>query len=156
MNKLLQKSFSLVFHIDSTKTQNCMCDDKLKSLCTQQKHFHDQSIVLKQNIFQHHREKLLLVGNLTRKIWVWRMKIFLMKINVNECTLDNFLHIVSSYNVSILTFQKMIKKYNKSFHKMIYTLTSEMWQKFVYDLQVISFLKSFVWISAKYFQPKST
>ena len=32
----------------------------------------------------------------TRRIWVWRMKIFLMKINVHACTLENSLHLYSS------------------------------------------------------------
>ena len=39
------------------------------------------------------------------------MKIFLMKINVNACTLENSSHIFSSYNVPILIFQKLINKY---------------------------------------------
>ena len=33
-----------------------------------------------------------------------------------------FLEPFSSYNVSILIFQKIIKKYNKTFNKKIYTL----------------------------------
>ena len=45
----------------------------------------------------------------------------LMKINV--IALKNFAHIFSSYNVSILIFQKMINKYNKTFNKKTYTLT---------------------------------
>ena len=90
----------------------------------QQGHLHDQSVVLKEDIFQNHRKKLL-VRDKTRKLWVWRMKIFLMKINVNTCTLDNSLHTFSLYYVSILIFQKMINKYSKTFNKMIYNLNLE-------------------------------
>ena len=61
----------------------------------------------------------------TRKLWVWKMKIFLMKINVNLCTLENSSHIFSSYNMSIVFFQKMINKSNKTFNKKIHTLNSE-------------------------------
>ena len=85
---------------------------------------HDQSVVLKEDIFQYRRKKLLLVGDETRTLWVWRMKIFLIKINVNVCTLQNSLHIFSSYSVSILIFQKIVNKYNKAFNKNIYTLSS--------------------------------
>ena len=48
-----------------------------------------------------------------------------MKINVNTYTLENSSHIFSSYDVSILIFQKMIDKYNKTFNKKICTLNSE-------------------------------
>ena len=48
-----------------------------------------------------------------------------MKINVHACTLDNSLHNFSSYNASILVFQKMINKYNKTFNKKIYSLNAE-------------------------------
>ena len=48
-----------------------------------------------------------------------------MKINVHACTLDNSLHNFSSYNTSILVFQKMINKYNKTFNKKIYSLNAE-------------------------------
>ena len=49
------------------------------------------------------------------------MKIFLMKINVNACTLENSSYMFSSCNLSILVFQNMIT-YNKTY---IYTLNSE-------------------------------
>ena len=45
---------------------------------------------------KRHRKKLLLVGDKTRRLWVWRIKIFLMKINVNACTLEDSSHIFSS------------------------------------------------------------
>ena len=44
-----------------------------------------------------------------------------MKINVNACTLI-YSHIFFSYNVSILIFEKMINKYNKTFEKKIHAL----------------------------------
>ena len=44
------------------------------------------------------------------------MKMLLVKINVNACTLI-YSHIFSSYNVSILIFQKISNKYNKTFDK---------------------------------------
>ena len=50
---------------------------------------------------------------------------FLIKVNVNACTLENFLHIFSWCNAAILIFQKMINKYNKTFNKKIYTLNSK-------------------------------
>ena len=50
-------------------------------------HLHDQS---DEEIFQHHRKKLLLMREWTRRLWVWRMKI-----NVNACTLENFSHLFS-------------------------------------------------------------
>ena len=121
MNNLLQeysRTFTLVFHVISKRTQNHLRNEKLTSLCTEQGHLHDQSVVLKEDIFQHHRKKLLLVGNYTRRLWVWRMKIFLMKVNVTTRTLES-----SSSNVSIiLIFQKMTIKYNKTFIKKIYIL----------------------------------
>ena len=41
--------------------------------------------------------KLLLVWEWTRRLWVWRMKVFLMKININNaCTLGNSSHIFPS------------------------------------------------------------
>ena len=53
------------------------------------------------------------------------MKTFQLKINLNGCTLQNSSHIFSSYNVSILIFQKMINKYNETFNRKIYSLHSE-------------------------------
>ena len=41
-----------------------------------------------------------------------------------------FLEPFSSYNVSILIFQKIIKKYNKTFNKKIYTLN---WENVAYN-----------------------
>ena len=41
-------------------------------------------------------KKLLLVREYTWRLWVWRIKIFLEKINGNACTLENSLHIFSS------------------------------------------------------------
>ena len=48
------------------------------------------------------------------------MKIFLMNINVNACTLENSSYIFFSYNVSILIFQTIINKYNNFQQKDIY------------------------------------
>ena len=105
---------------------------KLKNTCVMRNlhlcvsnNLHDQLVILKEDLFQHHRKKLLLVREKTRRLWVWRMKIFLMKINVNACTLENSSHIFSSDNGSIMVFQKMINKYNKTFNRKIYTLNSE-------------------------------
>ena len=105
---------------------------KLKNTCVMRNlhlcvsnNLHGQSVVLKEDLFQHHRKKLLLVRDKTRRLWVWRMKIFLMKINVNACTLENSSHIFSLDNASIMVFQKMINKCNKTFNRKIYTLNSE-------------------------------
>ena len=65
--KPLQKysrTLTLVFHVDSNKTQNYICDEKFTSLCTQQRHFHNQPVVLKdKEIFQHHSKTFLFVGD---------------------------------------------------------------------------------------------
>ena len=44
------------------------------------------------NISTQSRE-IIIGGDYTRRLWVWRMKIFLMKVNVNACTLENSSHI---------------------------------------------------------------
>ena len=44
------------------------------------------------------------------------MKISLMNINVNACTVTKSLYIFSSHNASILIFQKMIHKYDDLKH----------------------------------------
>ena len=45
------------------KTQNYTCDDKFTSLCAQEWHLYEKSVVLKEEeIFQHNLRKLLLVG----------------------------------------------------------------------------------------------
>ena len=64
--KPLQKysrHLTVVFHVDSNKTQNyIICNEKFTSLCTQQGHFHNQPVVLKdREIFQHHSKTFLLV-----------------------------------------------------------------------------------------------
>ena len=43
-----------------------MCDliTKFTSLCTQYGHLHDQSVVLKEDIFQYHRKKIITGGGL--------------------------------------------------------------------------------------------
>ena len=40
------------------------------------------------------------------------MKVSLININVNACTFENSWYTFSSYNLSILIFHKVIKKYN--------------------------------------------
>ena len=48
------------------------------------------------------------------------MKIFLMNININAYTLENSSYIFSSYNVSILIYQKIINKDNDFQQKDVY------------------------------------
>ena len=62
-------------------------------------------------------------GNSTGRIFqggVWWVGIFRMGIPPGGISLKPF----SSYDVSILIFQKIISKYNKTFNKKIYTLNS--------------------------------
>ena len=53
-------------------------------------------------------------------VWIFRVGIFRAGIPLRGIFLKPFF----SYNVSILTFQKIITRYNKSFNKKIYTLNS--------------------------------
>ena len=107
MKKPLQKysrTLTLVIHVDSKRTYKTTCLISSYNLhiyvpnkCTY--------------MFQHHREKLLLVRNSTRRLWVGRMTIFQMNINVSACTLENSPYIFSA---------KMINKYNDFLQKNIY------------------------------------
>ena len=70
-------------------------------------------------------------------------------------TLENSSHVFSSYNVSILIFQKMINKYNKTFNKKIYTLN---WENVKHNFVRLVWHFSpqlFISVSAKYFQLKA-
>ena len=114
MNKPLQ---------NYSRPHSYRCDEIFSSLCTQSGHVHDQSVVLKEGIFQYHRKKLLLwTKHGDDGLQEWR---FFWWISTSVHILENSSHIFSSYNVSILIFQKMINRYTKTFNKKGYTLNSE-------------------------------
>ena len=50
----------LIFHVGSIKPTNYKCDERLMSLCTQQGHLHCQLATLDEEIFQHHRKKVII------------------------------------------------------------------------------------------------
>ena len=123
MNKPLQKcsqTLSLVFYINSNKTENYICDEKLTSLRAFR--------WLKEGIFQYHRNKKTIIdGGLNTEdmdlenenfsdedqcqyLYTWKFFAYI------------FFHITL---VSILIFQKMTNRYDKTVSKKIYTLNSE-------------------------------
>ena len=149
---------TLVFHVDSKlKLQNYECDfiTQIKFLCTQQGHLHDQSVAPKVDIFQQHREKKVIGGGLNMESMGLENEDFLININANAYILENSSYTFSSYNASILIFQKRMKKYNE-FQQKMYTLNSENVAQNLSDLRDIFFSRHFCFNKHEIFSTQST
>ena len=80
---------------------------------------------------------------------------FLININANAYILENSSYTFSSYNASILIFQKRMKKYNE-FQQKMYTLDSENVAQNLSDLRDIFFSRHFCFNKHEIFSTQST